>query len=385
MMTGKDPASPPGSALPGFLTLCLALWAPRLVSAQFTVTGPECPIATDLGGEAVLSCYLSPRMSAESMEVRWFRSRFSAVVHLYRDGQDQFGDQMPEYQGRTELLKHKIADGKVSLRIRDVRPSDEGQYTCFFQSKVSYEEVLLEVQVPELLFPRANPWQVALAVILTLLAGLIALASYCFWRQRREKGDVNSRRNLVTLDPDTAHPKLVLSEDWKSVRDGDTRQNLPDTPERFDHSVSVLGAEGFAGGRRYWEVEVGDKPRWSLGVCRESVRRKGQVTHSPGDGYWVMVLKDGGYEAGTSPPTSLPMSARPSRVGVFLDYEEGEVSFYNVTNGSHLFTFTGTFSGTLRPYFYPGSRTQGTNAAPLTICPVPAQARGDPSLANRKG
>nr|XP_014435501.1 butyrophilin subfamily 1 member A1-like [Pelodiscus sinensis] len=146
-MTGKDPTSPPGSTLPGYLTLCLLLWAPRLAPAQFTVTGPERPISAALGGEAVLSCHLSPRMSAESMEVRWSRSRFSAVVHVYRDGQDQFGEQMPEYRGRTELLKHNITDRKVSLRIRDVRPSDEGQYKCLFQSGVFYEEASLELQV----------------------------------------------------------------------------------------------------------------------------------------------------------------------------------------------------------------------------------------------
>ncbi|XP_059579346.1 E3 ubiquitin-protein ligase TRIM11-like [Alligator mississippiensis] len=177
----------------------------------------------------------------------------------------------------------------------------------------------------------------------------------------------------VTLDPGTAHPKLVLSEDRKCVRHGDTRQDLPDSPERFDPCVCVLGSEGITGGRRYWEVEVGDKTRWTLGVCRESVRRKGRVRLSPGDGYWVVWLRDEGYKALTSPSTPLPVCVRPRRVGVFLDYEAGEVSFYNVTDRSHLFTFTDTFSGTLRPYFSPGVNAGGTNAAPLTLCPVPAQ------------
>ncbi|CAM5098044.1 unnamed protein product [Natator depressus] len=178
----------------------------------------------------------------------------------------------------------------------------------------------------------------------------------------------------VTLDPDTANPHLVLSEDRKRVRDGDTRQDLPDKPERFDPCVCVLGAEGFAGGRRYWEVEVGDKTRWDLGVCRESVSRKGEFTHKD---YWRLILRDGEYSACTSPSTPLPVSVRPGRVGIFLDYGAGEVSFYNVTDGSHLFTFTGTFSGTLRPYFYPGLNTGGRNAAPLIICPVPAPAGGN--------
>ncbi|XP_065421174.1 butyrophilin subfamily 1 member A1-like [Chrysemys picta bellii] len=448
-------------------------------------------------------------MSAENMEVRWFRSQFSPAVHLYRDGQDQYGEQMPEYRERTELLRDEITNGRVSLRIRNVQLSDNGQYKCFFQSGVSYEDAILELQVAglgsapvisveghqdggirvvcrsagwypkpevllrdlqgqnlpsvsenisqeanglfqtvvatviteesnqkvsccvrnprlnqeresaisiaELFFPRANPWMVALVVILALLAGLTALASYCFWRQHRAKEMLRSelenkketlrsklerekaahraekdklqaelrwrRAQLyavdVTLDPDTANPKLVLSEDRKRVRRGDTRQDLPDNPERFDPCPCVLGTEEFAGGRRYWEVEVGDKPRWALGVCRKSVIRKGQVTFTPEDGYWAMRLWYGRYEACTSSWTPLPVNVRPSRVGIFLDYEAGEVSFYNVTDRSHLFTFTDTFSGTLRPYFSPGLNTGGTNAAPLIICPVPAEAGGN--------
>ncbi|XP_044837230.1 E3 ubiquitin-protein ligase TRIM39-like [Mauremys mutica] len=181
----------------------------------------------------------------------------------------------------------------------------------------------------------------------------------------------------VTLDPDTANPNLVLSEDRKRVRRGDTCQDLPNNPQRFDRYPIVLGAEGFAGGRRYWEVEVGDKTGWILGVCRESVERKGESFLSPGNGYWTVWLRDGGYKACISPSTPLPLIVRPSRVGIFLDYEAGEVSFYNVTDRSHLFTFTGTFSGKLRPYFNPGLNTGGKNSAPLIICPVPAQAGGN--------
>uniref|UniRef100_A0A8C8RJP7 RING-type E3 ubiquitin transferase n=1 Tax=Pelusios castaneus TaxID=367368 RepID=A0A8C8RJP7_9SAUR len=189
-------------------------------------------------------------------------------------------------------------------------------------------------------------------------------------RDRRHQNSSSVQMD-VTLDPDTAHPELVLSEDRKRVRHGDKRQDLPDTPARFDPCPCVLGAEQFTGGRRYWEVEVGHKTEWSLGVCRESVSKKGTVTLTPGNGYWAVWLRTGEYKARTSPSAPLPVRVRPSRVGIFLDYEAGEVSFYNVTDGSHLFTFTDTFSGTLRPYFYPGLNAGGTNAAPLIICPIP--------------
>uniref|UniRef100_A0A8C0H7L9 B30.2/SPRY domain-containing protein n=1 Tax=Chelonoidis abingdonii TaxID=106734 RepID=A0A8C0H7L9_CHEAB len=153
----------------------------------------------------------------------------------------------------------------------------------------------------------------------------------------------------VTLDPDTAHPNLDLSKDRKHVSHG--AWDPSNKSEGAEHDIWVLGAEGFIGGRHYWEVEVEGKIGWYLGVCRESVSRKRKVTLTPEDGYWVVWLRGGVYQALTSPPTSLPMSIKPSRVGIFLDYEAGEVSFYNVTDRSRLFTFTDTFSRRLCPYF----------------------------------
>ncbi|CAM5158601.1 unnamed protein product [Eretmochelys imbricata] len=86
-------------------------------------------------------------MSAANMEVRWFRPEFVSFVHLYRDGKDQYEGQMPEYEGRTELLKAGLTDGNVPLRILNIRPSDEGQYHCFVQDGTFYEETVLELRV----------------------------------------------------------------------------------------------------------------------------------------------------------------------------------------------------------------------------------------------
>ncbi|KAM9836316.1 E3 ubiquitin-protein ligase TRIM11 isoform 2-T2 [Aulostomus maculatus] len=96
----------------------------------------------------------------------------------------------------------------------------------------------------------------------------------------------------VTLDSNTAHPRLILSDDLKSVRCGDRYQLLPDNVERFDRVVCVLGREAISCGRHYWEVQVGGKTDWDLGVARQSINRKGKVEVTPSNGYWFLSLRD---------------------------------------------------------------------------------------------
>ncbi|KAJ7317241.1 hypothetical protein JRQ81_003403 [Phrynocephalus forsythii] len=175
----------------------------------------------------------------------------------------------------------------------------------------------------------------------------------------------------LTLDPETAHPNLVLSEDRKSVKFVEQRlRDLPDSPRRFTIYPCVLATEGFTSGRHYWEVEVGEKTHWALGVCNDSVSRKGETTSLPETGYWRVRLFNGDkYAATTTPFTPLHISTKPKRVGVFLDYEAGRLSFYNVTDRSHMYTFTDTFSEKLWPFFYPGIRAGRKNTAPLILRP----------------
>ncbi|XP_064795787.1 E3 ubiquitin-protein ligase TRIM39-like [Oncorhynchus masou masou] len=176
----------------------------------------------------------------------------------------------------------------------------------------------------------------------------------------------------VTLDPDTAHPKLILSEDGKQVRHGGTEQDLPDKPVRFSNGLCILGKEGFSSGRFYYEVMVKGNTDWDLGVARESIHRKGRITLSPKNGYWTVWLRKGNvYKALAGPDVPLSLREKPQKVGVFVDYEEGQVSFYDVEARSLIYSFTGcSFTEKLYPFFSPCLNDGGKNSAPLIISPV---------------
>ncbi|XP_009665498.2 butyrophilin subfamily 1 member A1-like isoform X1 [Struthio camelus] len=458
----------------------------KLDSAQFRVLGSEHPITAVVGGDVVLPCHLSPRLNAENMEVRWFRSRFSVYVHLYHSRQDHYSSQMPEYHERTEFLKEGISVGNVSLRILRIRLTDEGQYQCLIKDGNFYEEATLELKVavsgsspllsvedyqdggirvgcraigwypkPEMLwrdfqgqqfpsltesdsqdkngyfeveksiiiqknmkqnmscsirntqlnqekestiyisdpiFPKVSPWTVTLAATLAVcLALFIALFVFILRLQARHAAELERRdaeikkhtaelrwRNTivpveevhVTLDADTAHPQLILSADGKHVRRGDTRQAMPDNPERFDTYHCVLGQEGFTSGRYFWEVDVGTAEGgvWAMGVARESMKRKGWINPAPQDGILAIFQCGGQYWALTSPDHKpLNLTQIPQRIRVYLDFKEEKVAFFNTDNKDLLFTFPlAPLSGErIRPWFRVGPIAQ------LSLMPAP--------------
>uniref|UniRef100_H3D8U8 Uncharacterized protein n=1 Tax=Tetraodon nigroviridis TaxID=99883 RepID=H3D8U8_TETNG len=176
----------------------------------------------------------------------------------------------------------------------------------------------------------------------------------------------------VTLDPDTAHPKLILSENRKQVHHGDVALSLPDNPKRFYPGVSVLGREGFSSGRFYYEVLVKGKTEWDVGVGLETITRKGGNMLNPENGYWALGMRGGqSYWALSSTPVCVPLLEKLHRVGVYVDMEWGQVLFYNVDAPSLIYSFTGySFRQRLFPYFNPRRNQNGTNSAPLIIPPV---------------
>ncbi|XP_066474195.1 tripartite motif-containing protein 10-like [Tiliqua scincoides] len=168
------------------------------------------------------------------------------------------------------------------------------------------------------------------------------------------KGVMEQFPENVTLDPDTAHPWLVLSEDHKSVRCGAECQDLPNNPERFEFVFCVLDREGFTEGRHFWEVIVGDFGVRAVGVAKKCVRRKGMSDISPEEGIWA-VGKWGRQYRVLNPP-QIPPSGQEEhkRIRVTLDCAGEQVAFFDADIGVHLYTHSGaSFCGeTLLPFFW---------------------------------
>ena len=142
----------------------------------------------------------------------------------------------------------------------------------------------------------------------------------------------------VTLDPDTAHPCLILSEDGKQVHGGGIEKELPDNPKRFILYAFVLTRQSFSSGIFYYEVQVKDKTGWLLGVVRVSINRKGDLEPTLENGYWTICFDTDEFMFSD---VRLPLRAELLKVGVFVDYDEGLISFYDVEASVRIYSATG--------------------------------------------
>lgn len=164
----------------------------------------------------------------------------------------------------------------------------------------------------------------------------------------------------VILDPNTASPELVLSEDLTAVRCG-RKRHLPENPERITGFCSVLGSEAFGSGTHSWVVCVENQSRWELGVLQESAQRKRDLW----SGLWRVQLCDGKHRAISPPRTSVLLAVKElRRVRVDLDLNKKSVAFFNAETNEHLHTFTDTLTGRVFPYIWTGSKV------PFRILPL---------------
>ncbi|KAM8973771.1 nuclear factor 7, brain-like [Pelodytes ibericus] len=175
----------------------------------------------------------------------------------------------------------------------------------------------------------------------------------------------------ITYDSSTAHPSLMFSNDLRSVTDGERPPRLPigDASRRFLQCVNVLGSRVYRGGRHYWEVWVGNKTKWDVGVASDSVNRKARVKLNPKNGYWALRMIDvHQYIAATVPWTTLQIDTPLQRIGVYLDCGSEEVTFLDAEHMGHLFTFTGVNAEGFYPFFSPGLHNGDQNSDPMRIC-----------------
>ncbi|XP_053084273.1 E3 ubiquitin-protein ligase TRIM11 isoform X2 [Pangasianodon hypophthalmus] len=158
----------------------------------------------------------------------------------------------------------------------------------------------------------------------------------------------------VSLNPVTAYPFLILSDDRKQLKRGEKLQFFRNSTQRFDVWSCITAKEGYDTGRHYWEVSVGDNKDWKVGVVRDSAQRKGLFDMSPRNGYYVLWWSTNHLQALTSPPlTKVKMNGRLRYLGVYLDCDEGHVTFYNAKTGSEIYSFTseGAFGERMFPLF----------------------------------
>ncbi|XP_059495437.1 zinc-binding protein A33-like isoform X2 [Stegostoma tigrinum] len=185
---------------------------------------------------------------------------------------------------------------------------------------------------------------------------------YTVWKEMKQI--ISPVPASLTLNPKTVDLNLVLSKDLTSVRAGNSTFMLPNNPQRFGAVPFVLGSQGFISGKHYWEVEVGDKTEWALGVAEESSSRKGSLHLGPEYGYWTVWLNSGNeYKTNDCPSAQLTPRVKPKIIGVYLDFEGGQVIFYNAADMSVIYTFIDIFTEKLFPVFYPGS----SDIAPLVL------------------
>ncbi|XP_031436032.1 zinc-binding protein A33-like [Clupea harengus] len=275
---------------------------------------------------------------------QFLRDEEAARTASLREEEEQKSQMM---KGKIEKMSREISSLSDTIRaIEEKMRADDITFLQNYKSTVERAQCTLQ-----------DPERVSGALI--NVAKHLGNLKYRIWEKMQEIVQYTP----VTLDPNTANPRLILSEDLTSVRWGDERQQLPDNPERFDHYVSILCSEGFNSGTHCWDVEVGEITWWSVGVLTESLQRKGDFYSK--SGLWCLCYKDGKYGARSSPQplTLLTVKQKLQRIRVQLDWDRGELSFSDPDNNTHLHTHTHTFTERVFPYF-------NTGIFPLKILPV---------------
>ncbi|XP_056128354.1 E3 ubiquitin-protein ligase TRIM35-like isoform X2 [Rhinichthys klamathensis goyatoka] len=267
---------------------------------------------------------------------QFLRDEEEATITALREEEEQKKQMMKE---KLEEMNRHISD--LSHTIKDMEEMMKANDVCFLKEfPVSMERVQISQPDPQMASG-------ALIHVPRYLGNL----PFRVWKKMQDI----VQNTPVILDPNTANPFLILSDDLTSVRWSENKQPLPDNPERFDWYHCVLGSEGFNSGTHSWDVEVKESSYWCLGVTTASNQRKRRVFFNTDVWCGRYGLSGSGF----------PVEQDLERVRVDLDYDRGTVSFSDPVTNTHLHTFTTTFTDTLLPFFCCSSS--------LRILPVKSQ------------
>ncbi|XP_053171575.1 nuclear factor 7, ovary-like [Scomber japonicus] len=273
-----------------------------------------------------------------------------ARISTLREEEEQKSQMMEE---KIEGLSREIAALSDTIKVteEELRAED----ISFLQN---YKTAVERVQQRPLL---DDPELVSGALI--DVAKHLGNLTYNIWNKMKEVVSYTP----VILDPNTAHPNLILSEDLTSVRRGE-RQKLPENPERFDYHIFVLGSEGFNSGTHTWDIEVGDSTGWFIGVAAESVPKElvQNINVYIKSGLWAVLLSKDKCTAVSPlhPCILLSVKKELQRIRVHLDYNKGKLSFSDPDTDTNIHTFTHTFTDILFPFICT------SDELPLRILPV---------------
>ncbi|XP_046696094.1 zinc-binding protein A33-like [Silurus meridionalis] len=278
------------------------------------------------------------------------RDEEAARIAALREEEEQKSLMMKE---KIEKLSRDISS--LSDTIGAVKEEMRAEDVSFLQNYKTTVKTQCTLQHPE-----------ELSGALIHVAKHLANLKFRVWEKMKDA----VRYTPVTLDPNTAHPNLIVSDDLTSVRLRNEKQKLPDNPERFDFRWYVLGSEGFNSGTHCWDVEVGESTEWLVGVMTEATQRKEDLNSI--SGIWQVGYRRGEYGklSTLQSSTSLSLKQKIRRIRVHLDWDGGKLSFSDPLTDTHIHTFTHTFTDKLLPLL-----NVGCNKSPVKILPLQCSVR----------